>query len=698
MVALTLRPDRRASRPDVTPSWRERDRRPPAPSFRWYVAALAGTGLLLGLTHAGQVGDAAAKPAFWMMTVLALLAGAQAFVATERQYSVVVCPSLCFTFAILLCWGLGPAILVQTLSVAVVTARLGHDFLQWALVSGKYAMAMAAAYAVLVVGDPEPFVTTTTTGKLLDAVSVAGAVAAWLLAYSALMMLTARLRLGSARSRRVADVLPGQTLFKASLLLLSPVLAVAAHINAAFVLLIFVPLYAVQRMARLSVERGRVARIDPLTGLANRRALQRRFADLVTAQRAHTGDPHEGQHLALLMLDLDRFKHVNDALGHEVGDRLLVAVADRLAREEPPEGVIGRLGGDEFAIVAPGLHHAEEAQQLAGRLLEALAEPLRMDGLPIDITASVGVAVYPQHGEDFATLMRHADVAMYEAKRRGDTAAVYDPHSAHTLPEQLGLLTDFRQALEIRERGEITMHYQPQVTLDSGDVAGVEALLRWTHPRRGPVRAADLLQVAEHTAVMQLLTARVIDEVVAQVAAWRSEGLSLRASLNVSARDLHGGEIVEVLARRLAVHDVPAEQIQIEITESALMSDAARAHSTVERLAKLGVAVSLDDFGTGYSSLQHLRKLPLTEIKIDQSFVAGMARNTDDAAIVRSTVQMARALGLRSVAEGVENEYTWRMLAQAGCSLAQGYLTARPMPGAEIPEWMRQNPFAVPTA
>ena len=680
MVAMTLPSKRRPARPRL---------------YTWYAVAVAGIGLMLLATHTGEILAGYANPACWMMTVLALLAAAQAFVASDRLHTAVVCPSLCFTFAILLCWGLGPAIVAQTLSIAVVTVRLKHPFARSALVAGEYALAFGAAYVVLLIGDPDLFGKTSAADRMMDAVTVAGSAAAWLLAYNLMVRIAARLRLGPARSRRVTEALPYQTLFKASLLLLSPVLAVAAHVNAAFVLLIFVPLYAVQRMARLSADRARAARIDPLTGLANRRALQSRFADMAVTGRPEAG---QGPHLALLMLDLDRFKHVNDALGHEVGDRLLVAVADRLARQEPAEGVVGRLGGDEFAILAPGLRSDAEAQLVAGRLLAALAEPLRLDGLPIDITGSVGIAVYPQHGEDFATLMRHADVAMYEAKRRGDTSAVYDPASGHTSPEQLGLLTDFRQALEARDRDEVSLHYQPQVDLLSGEVIGVEALLRWRHPERGLVRTADLLQVAEHTAVMQLLTARVIDEVVAQVATWRAAGLSLRASLNVSARDLHEGEIVELLARRLAVHAVPAEQIQVEITESALMSDAARAHTTVERLASLGVAVALDDFGTGYSSLQHLRKLPLAEIKIDQSFVAGMAHNTDDAAIVRSTVELARALGLRSVAEGVENEYTWRMLAQAGCSLAQGYFAARPMPGDEIPAWLERNPATAPAA
>ncbi|MEV6970545.1 EAL domain-containing protein, partial [Hamadaea sp. NPDC051192] len=668
MVALTMPRNRRPARPRL---------------YGWFVVVVVGAAMALLTTHVGQAVSAyATTPACWLMTGLCVLAAASAFVAGDRLYTAVVCPSLCFSFAILLCWGLGPAIVAQSIAVFVVATKLKHTMGQAALVAGEYAVALGAAYLVIVIGDPDPFHKTATAERLGDAVTIAGSALAWLLAYNLMVWIAARLRLGPARARRVTENLPYQTLFKASLLLLSPVLAVAAHINEAFVLLIFVPLYAVQRMARLSAERARVARVDPLTGLANRRALQHRFTDMVATR--------EGPHIALLMLDLDRFKHVNDALGHEVGDRLLVSVAQRLQREEPVDGVIGRLGGDEFAILATNLHDVTQAELIAGRLLAALAEPLRLDGLPIDITGSVGIAVYPQHGEDFATLMRHADLAMYEAKRRGDTAAVYDPASGHTSPQQLGLLTDFRQALETK-REQVTLHYQPQVSLTTGEPIGVEALLRWRHPGRGSVPTAELLQVAEHTAVMQLLTTRVIDEVVQQVAQWRADGLNLRASLNVSARDLHGGEIVDQLARRLALHGVPPELIQVEITESALMSDASRAHATVERLAALGVGVALDDFGTGYSSLQHLRKLPLTEIKIDQSFVGGMARNSDDAAIVRSTVELARALGLRAVAEGVENEYTRQMLAGTGCTLAQGFLMARPMPGDMIPAWLAHH-------
>ena len=299
------------------------------------------------------------------------------------------------------------------------------------------------------------------------------------------------------------------------------------------------------------------------------------------------------------------------------------------------------------------------------------------------MTASVGIARYTDDRDEFADLMRHADVAMYEAKQRGDSIAVYAKKADPGL-ERLGLLIDFRNALESGDREQIEMHYQPQVSIAADEVEGVEALLRWRHPVHGPISPQDLLGVVERSSVMQTLTMRVIDDVVAQVAAWNAQGLVLRASLNISARDLYSDAIVAHLARQLSAHRVSPGQIQVEITESALLADPSRAQATVGRIAALGVSVSLDDFGTGYSSLQHLRKLPIAEIKIDRSFVAGMADNRDDAAIVRSTVEMARLLGIRTVAEGVETEYTRQLLAGTGCTLAQGWLSAKPMPAADL--------------
>jgi EAL domain-containing protein (putative c-di-GMP-specific phosphodiesterase class I) len=286
---------------------------------------------------------------------------------------------------------------------------------------------------------------------------------------------------------------------------------------------------------------------------------------------------------------------------------------------------------------------------------------------------------------------------MYDAKHRGDPVAVYSAESDHNSPERLSLLADLRRVLEIKERGagtgeggagEITMYYQPQIAIETGEVVGVEALLRWQHPQRGMVDPEELIRIAEQTAVMRLLTRRVVDDVVEQIAKWAAAGIRLRAALNVSVRDLQTGDIADQVAERLARYEVPPAQLQLEITEGALMADSRRVLATISRLDRIGVAIALDDFGTGYSSMQHLRRLPLAEVKIDRSFVLGMAADADDAAIVRSVIELAGALGLRVVAEGVEDERTWRLLHEAGCHVAQGWFYGRPMPAEDLVTWL----------
>jgi diguanylate cyclase (GGDEF)-like protein len=658
-----------------------------------YALSMVAVGAVaLGLAwSAGQVTAAFALPEFWLMAALALLADARTFIAIGRHGKpVIVCPSLCFTFAILLCWDLGPALLVQVASVVVVAWRMRYGFLRAAAMAGRIAIASTAAYGALVLCNPDPFNSIGAAEATRDVVGVLLAVVFWLVAYQALRMLGAWLWNGRRPVARGWDSPPMyETLFIAALLLLSPVLALAAHVSAAFVPLVFVPLLAVERMARLSAERDRMARQDPLTDLANRTGLQAAFADL------RADDQHDLP-VAMLLLDLNRFKYVNDALGHEVGDRLLVAVAGRLRDAVPPGATAARLGGDEFAVIAAVPGGAARAESLADDICGVMATPVMLEGLQVDISGSIGIAVSPDHGTDFATVMRHADVAMYQAKHRGHAVATYAQEDDHNSPERLALLTDFRGALDAAA-SQISLHYQPQVDLATNRVVGVEALLRWQHPTLGAVPPRELLRIAEHTPVMRMITNRVIDEVVAQAARWYAAGINLRASLNVSIRDLHGEEVATRLTAQLAAHRVPAELIQVEITESALTADPAQLTATIERLTAAGVAISLDDFGTGYSSLQHLRRLPLAEIKIDRSFVAGIAHDADDAVIVRSTVELARALGLRVVAEGVENHYTAKLLAEAGCGLAQGWLYARPMPGDEVMAWLTRHASASPT-
>ncbi len=657
--------------------------------FQAYVVTVVISGAAVAISQVSQLDLAMSRPRFWLLAALALLVAWFAF--TTRPVGgvwTVMSPTVCFTFAILLCCGLGHAVVTQVVAVAVQAWRVRQPPWQAAVTAGQFTLAFVAANAVLLVTEPDPFGKDGPINVVADAIGVVGAVAAWLVAFGVLLGVYTWLWRGVARMGQTDGAVGHHILYAAALLMLSPVLAVTSRVNLLFVPLVFVPLFAVQRMARLSDERDRAVRLDPLTGLANRAELNARFDEL-TAIAARSGADGPDRKLALLVLDLDRFKHVNDALGHQVGDQLLVAVAKRLAAVDADGGTVARLGGDEFAILAR-VSDCTDAHAVGERVTKALSEPATLDGLRLDVTASVGIALLRDHGEDFPTLMRHADVAMYEAKKRGDSIALYEPHVDHNTPERLGLLTDFRRALESKDRDQISLHYQPQVSLEDGTVVGVEALLRWRHPWHGEVSNKELLQVAEHTSVMHLLTVYVIDEVLAQVTSWEAAGIRLRASLNISARDLYSGDIVRCLSERLARYDVPPDRIQLEITESAIMADPNRALATTSSLSDLGVAISLDDFGTGYSSLQHLRKIPLTELKIDRSFVAGMAHNSDDATIVASTVEMARSMGLRTVAEGVENEYTRGLLAELGCTLAQGWVTARPMPAEQLSKWLTE--------
>ncbi|MBB5869756.1 diguanylate cyclase (GGDEF)-like protein [Allocatelliglobosispora scoriae] len=614
--------------------------------------------------------------AFWLMAGLALAGDAWPFSPpTMRRMSSAVFPSTCFAFAILLTVGLGPAVAVQAAAVVVSSWRMRHKAWRAIFNIAQYSMALSLAAVVLRFNDGM-------IGALVGA-------ALWFLTAYASTAAAVWLRFGGRFWQIFAGPLVPEALTTGALLLLGTILAAASEMNPLLVPLAIVPLVAVQRLSVLSSEQSRLARVDSLTGLVNRKVL---LAEVAAAAIDHARSADgESRVFALLLLDLDRFKNVNDALGHAVGDRLLVAVADRLARAARPGDLVARLGGDEFAIVAPRLSGAEQARAVAANVTRALATPVTLDGLPLDVSGSVGIALYPEHGRDFATLMRHADVAMYDAKHRGDGVAVYAPESDHNTPRRLALVGDLRRALESPDGGGLCIHYQPQIAIDSGEIVGVEALLRWQHPVFGQVDPEELIKAAEPSAVMRQLTRWVLDQTITQLATWRPMALKLRCAVNVSVRDLHSDDIVEHITELLRTRGVTADQIQLEITEEALMADPHRVLITLGRLDRLGVAIALDDFGTGYSSLQHLRRLPLAEVKIDRSFVLGMTDDPDDAAIVRSIIELAGALGLRVVAEGVEDEKIWRLLHEAGCEVAQGWFYARPMAAAQLVDWMSRT-------
>jgi diguanylate cyclase (GGDEF)-like protein len=654
---------------------------PAVPAWRGIVVSATGAAMVdwaLWLTLPGTF--AALPRAFWVLAVLALLVDARPYVVANRRASSVVLPSICFTFAIALAWGFGPALAVQLAAVTVAGARMRQPARRVLHLAVQHAgalggAALVAGLAQLRIG-PQP--------RWDDALLTVAAAAAWIVARYGLAHLIARWWSDPRKPRR-PQRWGVELLATAALLLLGPVVLVAAQVGLALVPLVLLALHAVHRMVRSASEYERASRVDALTGLPNRRALQASVAERGLGRGLHRPE----RQLALLLLDLDRFRNVNDALGHALGDRLLVEVARRLADVVPPHDLVVRLGGDEFAVLATRVDGPASARRIAAHLAEALNRPFALDGVPVDVSASIGITLQTERGDDGAALLRRAEAAMYDAKQRGDQVAIYGPDAAHHPPERLSLLADLRRALQSGEPDSgITLYYQPQIAVATGEVVGVEALLRWRHPQRGVVAPEELIRVAEQTPVMQLLTDRVLHEVIVQLAAWRAAGRPVRAAVNVSVRDLHAGEIAERVQGLLRRYDVPADLLQLEITESALMADPHRVLNTITKLDRMGVAISLDDFGTGFSSLQHLRRLPLSEVKIDRSFVLGMATDRGDAAIVRSVIDLGEALGLRVVAEGVEDERTWRLLAAAGCHAAQGWFHARPMPAADLADWL----------
>jgi diguanylate cyclase (GGDEF)-like protein len=665
-----------------------------APKLYTVLALVVAAALAVVVPSLRELPAVVATPeaALWLMAAFAILVDARPF--PGRAQAVTVFPSIAFTSGLLLGWGLAPAVIVQAIAVIVSSIRLGHRPWRAVYNQAQYALSFGAAAAVLGLFEVPRLAGESALVRLhpVDVIGVVLAGTAWFAVNHLLVSLAWSLRFGTRWRDAVSLGLRHDVRGTVSLLALGPLVVVAGSVSALLVPLILVPLLTVSELARFTAAERRKATLDELTGLPNRKALYGHMLAHAQAygrrsRRRHRAAGADPRRMALLLMDIDQFRRVNEALGHSVGDQLLSAVADRLRSAIGGDGVLARLGGDEFAVLAPRLTDHEAASVLAMRVADALNQPVVLDGLPVDVTAAVGVAIYPDDGTDHITLLRHAEIAMYDAKDHGNSYAVYTPDADQHSPEKLALLADLRRAVDSGS-DELQLHYQPQVDMATGEVVGTEALLRWNHPEQGFVSPERIIKVAEQTAVMRLITARVLEDAVGQLAKWRADGLMLRVSVNISARDLHRPEFVDDLSDLLADRGVPANQLQLEITEGAVMADPRRALITLHRLDKLGVALSLDDFGTGYSSLQHLRRLPLAEVKIDRSFVLGMTTDSDDAAVVRSVVDLSRALGLRVVAEGVEDDETRRALAECGCEVGQGWYFARPMPPDDFATWL----------
>ncbi len=439
-----------------------------------------------------------------------------------------------------------------------------------------------------------------------------------------------------------------------------------------------------QDLRELAAERQHDAMHDPLTGLANRRSL------LQTLERSLADARDSGERMALLLIDLDRFKELNDTLGHQVGDELLREMRPRLTVAARDAAVVARLGGDEFAVVLADPQ--TDPIEIAERLKAALERPFRYQGLTLLVEASVGIALYPDHGDDAETLLQRADIAMYTAKRRRLGHAVYDPGQDDYSRDRLALLGELPPAIAA---DQLLIHYQPKFDLVTGEIRGAEALVRWQHPERGLLYPAAFLPVVEQTGLMRPLTLNVLEQGLAQCARWRSEGIHIPVAINLAAANLLDLALADDIDRLLERYDLDSSMLELEITERIMAADPVRINKVLDEFAARGIVLALDDFGTGSSSLSYLRQLPVQELKIDKSFVDGSASGDErDAAVIRTIIRLAQDLGLRSVAEGIETDEMRVQLTAWGCEQGQGFGLARPAPAEVITRLARSGPLA----
>ncbi|MFV0133501.1 putative bifunctional diguanylate cyclase/phosphodiesterase [Streptomyces sp. HMX87] len=668
------------SAPDLTGA--ETERHPAWPALPAAIVAAAGFVLGAGFIRAFTGGHALfpSGTVGWSLALLTgVVVGHLVMLGRSRWWGGTG-SGAALTLAVLLLYGWVPAGMVSlTVVVLVGFARRGR-WRQGVLHGAVDILGIAAGAALLGVcgsvpsvespWDPETWTVYAVPKVVLVAV-------AYLAVTRVLLWYVHSPRGGLPTAARTALVRQG--LVAIALLGIAPLICVVASAHPVLLPLFAIPLMALDSTLWIARARAEEQLRDPLTGLPNRQwLLERIWTALDDAERI-------GARAALVLIDLDRFRSVNDTLGHLAGDRLLLQTADRLRQALPRGAEAARLGGDEFAVLLPVADSTTSATRIARQLVGALGSPLDLDGLTLVLEASAGVAVFPDHALDAEGLLRRADVAMYQAKRDRTGVEVYESKRDSNTPDRLGLLGDLRRALDAHE---VELHYQPKVRFD-GQVAGLEALVRWVHPERGKVPPDEFIAIAESSGLMPHLTEYVLETALGQVAEWRSQGLFVPVAVNVSPRDVHTPGFAGSVAARLARHGVPAGALQLEITEHVLLEDPQRAADTLAGLTGHGVKMSLDDFGTGYSSLVHLRRLPVSELKIDRSFVARLAIDTEDAAIVRCTVDLAHSLGLLVVAEGVEDDETWERLRDLGCDAVQGWLVAAAMPPEETTAWLR---------
>jgi diguanylate cyclase (GGDEF)-like protein len=421
---------------------------------------------------------------------------------------------------------------------------------------------------------------------------------------------------------------------------------------------------------------------DALTGLPNRTLFADRVVQALAAARRDEVD------VALLLMDLDRFKEINDTLGHQSGDLLLRELGRRLRKILRASDTVARLGGDEFGLLLREVRDRQAVDDVVAKVQAEVQRPFFLQGLPLAVESSIGVAMFPRDGADVETLLQRADVAMYVAKRANEPYRLYEASQDEHDPERLRLVGELRRAMDQRE---LSVYYQPKADLRTEAVVGTEALVRWIHPSRGVVPPDEFVPLAQRTGLIMPMTMYVLEEAIRQCAVWQRQGVHLATAVNLAPKTLAETELPTEIERLLDLYGVAPGYLSLEITETTIMHDPFRALATLRRLNEMGIRLAIDDFGTGYSSLSYLKRLPVHEVKIDKTFIMNMVDDADDAAIVRSTIDLARNLGLEVVAEGVETEEVRRQLIALGCDVMQGYHLSRPLPPDEIARWLEQQ-------
>ncbi len=651
------------------------------PPVRLYCAAifLAGCASVLALRGMMDLHYIVEQPITFASLTAGVLLGEMLPVKIPRRGNdEMLTLSTAFSMALLLAGGLGPALIAQGIGSVIQDVASGKVGWRSRFNLGQYTLALIAAMLAMRVVSS---ISGVPAAHPLDSSQLPA-----LLIGSAVFFLvnTAVVNLAIAIYQEVSVIHYFRKNFGfvvvagGAMLCLAPIVVAAISFSVLLVPLFLAPVVAIHHAVWQGARNEHAARHDPLTGLPNRTAFRETVEDTLKS---------DAKPSCLLLVDLDRFKEVNDTLGHRYGDLLLQQVAERFREQLGPGDQIARLGGDEFAIFSHG-RDRDSSLALAQSIATALRSAFELEHIEVDAQASVGIALYPEDATDVETLVQKADVAMYRAKGGHVDFALYDERHDHNSPARLALTAALRTAVETEG---LIVWYQPVLDLNTGDVLSVEALVRWQHPELGLLTPASFLEIAELTNLIKPLTQRVLDTSLAQVAKWREQDIDIVVAVNVSTRVLVDENFPRLVVQSLDNAGVPANRLKLEITESTLIADPVTARAVLRELDRLGIEISIDDFGTGYSSLAYLADLPVSEIKIDQSFVSRMAAGSSETIIVSSTIDLAHHLGLRAIAEGVEDGTLLPELKELGCDGVQGYEISTPLAADDATRWLTDH-------